>query len=56
MIIPSHETEIDSASYVDKGNKEPVVQRYSFQSEKLQAGAKDYHPYLHGPKKTKNSY
>lgn len=53
MIIPSHETEIDSASYVNKGNKEPVVQRYSFQSKKLQAGAKDCDPYLH---RQKNEY
>lgn len=51
MITPSHETEIDSASFVNKGNKEPVVQCYSFQSEKLQAGAKDCDPYLHRQKK-----
>lgn len=46
-----------SASYVNKGNKEPVVQRYSFQSEKLQAGAKDpCDPYLHRQKNdNKNS-
>lgn len=47
MIIPSHETKIDSASYVNNGNKEPVVRRYSFQSEKLQAGVKDCDPFLH---------